>query len=254
MAGFDYTKAAGLGTETIDQGVLGPPFINIIQKGSPEFDETHKDYNVKRIDGCRPGQLLFEPKREIIPTPLSVIPLAQVSMYTGWKPNKGGFAGNFPLSIVDERNYRKGGAPGSKDQYKEYLGELEMVFTITFMLLFWHKEKWQKGMINFTSTQLKHARNWSKMILNLKLPGNQTVTPPMFAGRYNLSTEPDKNDRGGWFAWKIEGAGILDAEKDQALLETAFVEAKQAQLSLPKPSQAALPSGQVNVEKADPPY
>lgn len=255
--GFDYAQAAGAGTDTIDSQVLGPPFITIIQKGSPEFDETHKKYAEKKIDGCKPGQILFEPKRLILPQPLSVIPLAQTALYTEWKPNKGGFVGNRDVTVTSERGYRKG-APGSKDQYREYLGENELVYTITFMILFRQQEGWHKGMIAFTSTQLKHARNWSKAILNLKFPEAFKVpadaTPPIFASKYDLSTFADSNTAGGWFAWKIVPAGILDPERDQQLLSEAFEAHKEARTALPRASQAALTSAASEVVEDDKPY
>ena len=157
---FDIRKAAGLGTDTIDRSVLGMPFLNIIQKGSPEFDETHQDYARKKIDGCRPGNILFEPERLILPTPLSVIPLAQCQHYTIWKPNKGGFAGHAPVTITGHRDYRRG-QKGTKQEYKEYLGDCELVYTMLFAVLFKVGEEWKRGLIAFTGTQLKHARDWS---------------------------------------------------------------------------------------------
>lgn len=250
---FDFSKANGMGTDNVDRAVLGPPFINIIQKGSPEFDETHPKYKEKKIEGCRPGNILFEPERLILPQPVTVIPLAQTALYTEWKPNKGGYVCNRATSIIEDRMYRKG-TPGGPDQYKEYLGQNELVYTITFMLLFQHGSEWKKGMIAFTATQLKHARNWSKTILNIRMEGLD-IRAPIFAAKYNLTTVADSNAKGGWFGWQIANAGILSPEADQALLETAFEASKHAQLNLPKPQvAAALPSGEVEVVSDGNPY
>lgn len=238
---FDYTKAAGMGKETIDPGVLGLPFLNIIQKGSPEFDETHPKFTEKKIEGCRPGNILFEPERAILPQPLLVVPLAQIPLYTEWKPNKGGFVGNRSLDITQDRNYRKG-TPGTPTEFREYLGQNELVYTITFLLLFKQKDVWKKGMIAFTSTQLKAARLWSKTILGIKFPDQPNLEPPMFAAKYEVTTFADSNAKGGFFSWRITNAGLLSPEADQALLEQAFDAAKNAQLLLPRPqsAQAAL--------------
>lgn len=110
---FDVTKAAGEGMQDIDSSVLGAPFISIIQKGSPEFDETHKDYATKMIKDCKPGQIVFAPDRRILAAPLEVIPLGQRTLYTEWKPRKGGFVGNRELTIVDHPSYHRG-APGRR--------------------------------------------------------------------------------------------------------------------------------------------
>lgn len=249
---FDYNKASGMGTDTIDSSVLGPPFINIIQKGSPEFDETHQKYADKKIDGCRPGNILFEPERTILPQPVEVVPLAQTALYTCWKPNKGGFAGNFPADITQDRSYRKG-TPGTPTEYKEYLGQNELVYTITFLVLFRQGETWKKGLIAFTATQLKAARLWTKAVYSLKLPDTpEGFKPPIFAAKYHLTTFADSNAKGGWFGWRITNAGILSPEADQALLETAFKESSQAMLLLPKPASAGLLQAPEVVREGDP--
>ena len=252
---FDFSKASGMGTDTIDRGVLGPPFLSIIQKGSPEFDETHKRYQEKKIEGCRPGQVVFEPERVILPQPILVVPIAQTALYTEWKPNKGGFVGNRSLDITSHPEYKKG-TPGSKDQYKEYLGQNELVYTITFLILFQYKGEWKQGMVAFTATQLKHARVWSKQLLGMKFPDSPNIQPPIFAAKWNLSTAAESNQAGGWFGWNITNAGFLSPEADQALLELAFSSSKEASLALPRPqAQAQLaPATVVTDDKEDGPY
>lgn len=229
---FNFTEVAGMGTDTIDRSVLGPPFLSIIQKGSPEFDETHKKYAEKRIDGCKPGQVVFEPERAIVPTPFQVIPLAQTALYTEWKPDKGGFVGNRTADITGHPDYRRG-VPGSPTEYREYLGSNELVFTITFLLLFLHKGEWKKGMIAFTSTQLKVARQWSRILATTKIPGTEQ-TAPIFASRYELETWADSNKKGGFFAWRLKSLGVMNPDQDQALLEEALEATKAAQSLLPR--------------------
>lgn len=258
MAGFDFTKASGMGMENIDSSVLGLPFITMIQKGSPEFDETHPKFSKKKIEGCRPGQILFEPERLILRQPTQVVPLAQSAIYTEWKPNKGGFAGNRSLDITQDRNYRKG-TPGAPNQYREYLGENELVYTLTFLLLFLHPDgKWHKGIIAFTSTQLKVARDWTRTIYAQKLPNLPAdMKPPIFAAKYNLKTFADSNSKGGYFSWLIEPAGLIDPVGEQALLEQSFEEATKSHLMLPKVSEpmALTQGGNVaTVVQGDDPY
>lgn len=254
---FDYSKVAGQGTSTIDRGVLGMPFINIIQKGSPEFDETHAKYGEKRIEGCRPGNILFEPERAILPQPIEVIPLAQAQLYSEWKPNKGGFVGHRTADVVALPGYRRG-TPGTPTEYREYLGQNEIVFTIYFMVLFKHAGKWKRGMIAFTSTQLKVGRKWSRDVLNVKLPDMPDVEPPIFAASYKLSTKADQNQKGGFFSWVLEPGRILSPVEDQALLENSFQASTAALRDLPKalPSPAAAGAGEAGPagEGTDVPY
>ncbi len=253
MSGFDIAKASGMGTSTINRDVLGMPFITIIQKGSPEFDETHKDYAAKHIENCRPGNFLFEPERMILEQPLELIPLAQTTHYTEWKPNKGGFMGNHPLSVVSDRNYRRG-QKGTKTEYKEYLGQNELIYTILVAVLFKAGSKWKKGLISFTGTQLKHARNWSKGILGVKYAELPDVQPPMFAALYKATTRAEQNSEGGWFGWNIQKDRVFDLKADQEILELAFEAGSAAIASLPKPeSQKALTQGE-EVMQDDKPY
>lgn len=253
MSGFNFAQAAGLGTDTIDRKVLGMPFVNIIQKGSPEFDATHRKYEEKKIDGCKVGDILFEPERAILGQPLRVIPLDQTTLYTEWKPNKGGFVGNRQLDIVHDRNYRKG-VPGTPTEYKEYLGQNELVYTMYFKVLFEHDGKWKEGIIAFTATQLKFARQWGRTILNTKIPGFEGE-PPIFAASYLLSTVADGNEKGGFFSWKIAQERVLDAVQDQNLLETAFDSARQtSSASLPRPAEPKALGNSAAVEPADVAY
>lgn len=250
---FDFSKASGAGTDTIDSSVLGPPFLSIIQKGSPEFDETHQKYAEKRIDGCRPGNVVLESERVIIPQPFTVIPLVQFPHYVEWKANKAGLAGHRPLDIVSDPRYRKG-TPGTQNEYKEYLGENELVLTILFVVLLEHEGQWKKAMIAFTNKQLKKARTWTKAILGLKLNGQPAdVRAPIFAAKYPVKTVAESNAKGGWFGWEIGAAVPLDPTNDQALLEQAFEAHTKATLELPRTqSVAALGNGDTQVVEEAP--
>lgn len=253
---FDFQKAVGLGTTNIDRGILGMPFLNMIQKGSPEFDATHPKYADKKIPGCTPGDILFEPERAVIKQPLIVIPLEHTMLYTEWRPKNsgGGFIGNRSLDIVAHPDYRKG-KPGTPDEYKEWLGQNELVYTIYFIVLFNHNGTWKQGMMAFTATQLKYARGWLQKILGTKLPGLDGPAP-IFASTYKLTTFADGNKKGGFFSWRIEQGDLLDATKDQALLEHAFDETKKAQARLPRPAPVAQIADAVAgaVPEGDSPY
>ncbi len=245
---FDLKKALGAGIEGIDQSVQGMPLLNIVQKGSPEFDETHKEYAEKRIPDCKVGDIFASRGRKILPQPVLVIPIATASIYTEWKPksggSKGGFVGNQPLSIVGSRNYRKGAA-NTPDANKEWLGQNELKFTIYMSLLYKVGDTWEKGMIAFASTQLKRARKWSRDILSVRYPDMPDQQPPIFAAQWKLETENDSNDKGGWKAWKITLDRVLSPEADGQLMEQAFTEhgVEQPRLNAGAPAPAALPEG-----------
>lgn len=242
---YDPTKNQGQNTQDIDSSVLGLPFISIIQKGSPEFDETHRLHNVKKIADCKPGNILFAQKRRVLSQPMLVIPVHQTALYTEWKPRDqgGGFLGNRDVTVVTERGYRKGPV-GSNTANREYLGNNELMFSIYFMFLFKDGQDWTKGMISFTQTQLKHARGWLRMVGGVAYPEFPGVKPPIFAATYRLTTQADSNTKGGWFGWNVAQDRVLDLTTDEALLtmaEKASVEAGTA-LQIGASTQQALPS------------
>jgi hypothetical protein len=246
---FDYTQHAGAGTEHINKGVLGMPLLGIVQKGSPQFDETHKNHAQKRIDGCRPGDLVFAITNSVLPRPVEVIVTGTSTVYTEWRPKSagGGYVGVRGLDVVRDPTYRAGGKPGTKEEHKEYIGENELIYTIYMAVQFKKSAtEWEKAIISFTSTQLKKGRAWMKSILNLKIPGTE-ITAPIFAGLWSLGTAPEANKEGGWFGWDIKLSRVLDGNTDEALLVMGSEIHQTVQASLPSPkSQGAvgsLPAG-----------
>lgn len=247
---FDLKKAVGMGTEGIDQSVLGMPLLNIVQKGSPEVDDTHPKHAEKRIADAKVGDIFTSQGRKVLPQPVIVIPIATASLYTEWKPRTkgGGFVGNQPLSVVGARNYRKGAA-NTPDANKEWLGENELKFTVYMSLMYRDGNEWKKGLISFSSTQLKRARKWSRDILSLRYPDLPDLQPPIFAAQWKLETENDSNDKGGWKAWKITLDRLLSPENDAQLMEQAFTEhgVEQPRLTAGAPAPAALPEADKDV-------
>lgn len=253
---YDPTKSAGQSSDSIDPSVLGMPFIFIIQKGSAEFDETHKNHGTKKIEGCKPGHLVFGSERVILEKPLRVVPVAQTAIYSEWKPRDagGGFVGHQPLSVIDDRNYRKG-VKGSPNESKEYLGNNELIYTVYVMLLFLQGNTWKKGMISFQSTQLKHARNWLKTIASVKIAELPDVKPPIFAASYLLKTAIDQNAKGSWYSWDIQLEKVLSLTQDEVLLTVADAASSAALLTLPRATtRHALPAPGNATESLAEPY
>lgn len=223
-----------------------PPFLRIIQKGSAEFDKTHKQYKDKGISGCDVGDILHTTLGKILPRPLRVIPLRSQTVYAEWRPKKagGGFVAHHPLTIVADKAYQK------KDK-KEFIGENELLLTIYYFVLIEIEGKLEKCVIPFTGTGLKHARRWAKVI-NSHTDDTFKKEAPAYACVYTVTTAPESNDSGSWMGWSIEKlqpiAALPEAEAE-SVLEVAFKAAAEAKQS----AQAALPAGPAHVEE-DAPY
>jgi len=248
---FDYAKHAGAGTENIDKSVLGMPLIGIIQKGSPQFDETHKNHNQKRIDGCKPGDLFFAPTNSVLTRPLEAVVTGTTTLYTEWRPKSqgGGYVGSRPLTVTSERGYRRGAA-GTKEEYKEYIGDNELIYTIYMSLRFRTGTKWENGIISFTSTQLKKGRAWLKQLTTLVIPGTD-IQAPLFAGLWTITTIAEKNDEGGWFGYEIKLGRVLDGTKDETVLMDCSAAFQDMQAKLPSPKAAAAIAEQATTVSAD---
>ncbi len=178
--GFDLTKAAGLGTEDIDPSVLGMPLMNIMQRGSPEVDSSHENHLSRTIEGVKQGDVVLSSMRAIIKQPFSVIPIKQQVCYAEWRPKKagGGLVCHRDMLTPDLPEYRRG-APGSDQQYKEFLGDNELIKTYYFHVLLLHDEEWLPVIFAMTGGQLRPARDWQRDILNRRYPDNG-IKPPIF--------------------------------------------------------------------------
>lgn len=227
----DLKKYSGSGMETTEGISSTMPFIQIIQSGSPEIKRSHEQHEVRKIEGAQEGDLVFLPEKILFKGSEGVkaIPLAFKVLYTEWRPKTegGGFIGTQTMSVVSEQRYRKEG-------YKEFLGSNELIATIYVGILFQDGEEWKEGIISFTSTQLKKARNWSKIIASFRYPQNRSIAPPIFACSFRVCTKSESNDSGDWFGYEIKTEGPIE---DEALLDKANEAVASAKRALPSPEE-----------------
>ncbi|WP_214293519.1 hypothetical protein, partial [Escherichia coli] len=72
---------------------LGIPFLTILQKGSPEVDDTNPDHARKTFPGCKGGLIINTLQRKIVYdgfTPCQFVPSAYVKLFQEWKPRNQG--------------------------------------------------------------------------------------------------------------------------------------------------------------------
>mgnify|MGYP001164517667 CR=1 FL=1 len=248
MATFDPSKYASMGME--DMTTSSMPLLTIIQKSSPQVDETHPDFGTKGIEGAKSGDILFGADNSLHKK-LTVLPIRQVELYAEWKPKSagGGLVAHHPLSIVRSPNYRPRDPNTPKS--KEMLGENELVQTTYWMVLFDNGGEWTEGIIAMSSTQLAMSRQWKKLIIGFKYPETSQykgTTPFIFSRSYILQSEMQRNNQGTWYGWKIVPGDILDKDEHHPLLETAAAACEKATEMLPSAGErkpaAALPPAQ----------
>ena len=205
-APIDWTQYETTGFDNVSQEDLGIPFLQVLQKGSPEVDKSSPEYKQYGILGAEAGDIMLTTSRTIIhkngAEPLKVIPCAFEKLFMEWKPRDsgGGLVKSHRDAIIlmeCRRNER------NQDVLKN--GNL-IVTTNYFYCLLHHNEKWEQVVIGMSSTQQKKARQWLNMMINLRvqLPNGNKITPPMFSHAYLLGTQVESNEKGSWFGWKVE--------------------------------------------------
>jgi hypothetical protein len=73
------------------------------------------------------------------------------------------------------------------------------------------------ALIALSSTQLKKSRQWMSIMQGIKVKGPEGFqVAPMMSRKYKLTTVPESNDKGSWFGFKVEIAGIVEDPAEYA--------------------------------------
>lgn len=245
VAEYDWSKTKTTGFENVHREDLGIAFLAICQKGSPEFDETAKDHQAKKIEGIRPGHIFNNLTREVYHevggTPMVFIPCGFEKLYVEWKPrNQGGGM----VRVHKDPNILNECVRNEENRDVHRNGNI-ITTTFYFIGLVLRGEDRHQVLIGMTSTQIKNARRWLNTMQAIKFPGGpdgKPFTPPMFSHTYLISTQPEQNEDGSWYGWKVIIQGVV---KDPALIEESItasrfsISAQRTALPLPSDSPVA---------------
>lgn len=218
IAQFDWSNVGVTGMENVKAEDLGIPFLAILQKGSPEVDETHKDFATRNFPGAKVGMIINSLNKEVLHEPrgepMEFIPCNFQKAWVEWKPRNTG--GGFVRSHADDSILREA---TRDDKNHDILRNGNMIVTTAYFFGFAlrKEDKPLLSVISLTSTQLKKSRTWLNVASSIKLskPDGTKFVPPLFSHRYFLSTAPESNAEGTWMGWKIDIAGPV---KDVALI------------------------------------
>jgi hypothetical protein len=215
VAPYDWSQHQGAtGFESTGAEDFGIPYLSICQDGSAEFKKSHKDYALKHIDGIEPGNIFDTRTRQILETPLRVIPAHHVKLYQEWKPRNsgGGFVRSHPNATVLVHTNRN-------ERNEDVLENGNTIITTSYFYVFyWDGTDWKKAILPMTSTQLKKARKWLN-VMDTQKAGNGARLP-MFANEYLLTTTVENNADGSWYGWVIEHSRTLSGA-DKMVIDLA---------------------------------
>jgi len=175
---------AGEGFENITQDDLKMPFLNILQKGSPQVDKNDASF----IQGAEPGMFFNNVTKKLYGTTIELVPVKYEKLWMEWKPDRGGLVGpHLPGTIqVDKDNFSNW----------KYNGNNITETLFFYVLIVGHLDD---GAIAFTlsSTGIKHGKNWNTQIVHTRLPNGKQA--PYYSSVWKLTSVSCKNDKGTWF-------------------------------------------------------
>jgi len=225
---------AGGGFEEADSASYAIPFLQLLQANSPQVKKSDGAY----IKGAEEGMLFNTVTNECYDGTegVTVIPCHYTQRFIEWKlrENGGGFVKeHLPTdTIVNQTN---------KDEKGRFItpNGTQLVDTRNhYLLIFTKSGELTPAIVSMSSTQLKKSRQWMSMMQGTKIKNSTTgmfETAPMYSRKYRLSTSAESNDKGSWFGYRIELAGVVEDSAE-------YAEAKSF--------HNAIRAGQAKVERA----
>ena len=185
----DYGEFAGAGFENVGSDSVAVPRLVLLQKGSPEADDTQPEY----IEGARAGTLLnrvtgatYDAK-----TGLEVILCYFERRYLVWAPRD---TGGGLVSVWDETEYLTAKRNGMVD--RDGAAEIDMEgnrISDTRIHYLIGLPDLEPAVMSLSSTAIKRSR---LLIAQAMRPANS----PAFSKVFRLTAVPEKNDKGTWYA------------------------------------------------------
>lgn len=204
----NYGIAAGAGLENAGRDDFAIPFLQILQKLSPQVEKRDPSY----IKGAEHGMILNTATGELVPGDegVLVIPCFYRRAFVAWvlREKGGGFKGEYQPEDPIVRTTRRDG------RGREMLpqSDIHLVDTRIFGLLVVTGGAPSPAILTMASTQLKKAKKWCTQMSAQQQEEARSGVPggyPIFAHAYRLGTTGESNDKGDWDGWVIQHEGLL---------------------------------------------
>jgi hypothetical protein len=211
-----FEEDAGSGLENLTAEDLTIPRLKILQALSPEVNKRDGKY----VEGAAAGDIINTVTKSLYTEDdgCVVLPVAYKRMFLEWQPRESGgglVKQHLDPNILSQTTKDKTGA--------DMLENGNYIQTsATHYGLVVDGDSYQQVMIPMAGTQLKKSRTWNSVMASIKVQSSagKVFTPPSYSHRYKLTTVAESNDRGTWFGWNIELAGVL-TEEEMFLYEAA---------------------------------
>lgn len=218
ISNFIPMEDVGLGMEGATQESFAIPFLSVLQKISPQCEESDAAY----IDGAKAGMLfesvsksLFDGKKGI-----DFVQCAYRRTFLRWAPRGaegGGFKGEYAPEVV--ASMRESG------KLVEFEGRLYFPLddgtvnpkrcdfvadTRNHFILLLDGDTPRECLLTLTSTQIKKSKQLMTLLASKKINGN---VMPTFATVIHANTALESNDKGQWHGINFADAGDIQSKE-----------------------------------------
>lgn len=254
---FDIADVAGSGFEGADSSAYALPFLLVLQKGSPQVDETAGGVI---IPGAKPGFIFNTVTQEFYDgrKGVELIPVFYSRTFIRWGArgtDTAGFKGTLAPETVDEmlgsgqliQEENQIFVPDDKGNINPKKSDQVRDTRQFFVLVINEKTRTaSEAIISITSTQIKKIRGLMPAMRSrqMRLPNGAMVPQPMWLNRVRMTVTPEQNDQGSWYGmlftleektlpFAIEGGKIIsdDPLVPQAAAFHSIAKAGQAKVS-----------------------
>jgi hypothetical protein len=233
------------GFEQLTTDVMAYPFLRVLQAMSPALKPSSPEYQ----DTARQGMLLNSISHTLFTPPLSVVVGKFEHYFIEWKPNRGGFVSAHDPEAIQRRIALGDLTRNERNQLCD--DKTKNLFNETYMYYVVLPDYLEEGimLLALSSTQLKEARKWNRLLVSTLIPGTGRKALPYFM-KWELTTPEVKNDRGSWNGIKIAFDGFIGPN----ILQVITNERKQL-AAAPKPDLTLLEGVKLDDEEhADPTF
>ncbi|WEU67207.1 putative holin [Pseudomonas phage phiLCL12] len=234
---MDLGSYDGAGFEGADAESYAIPFIQVLQKMSPQVDEDDPKY----IEGAKAGMFLNTVTGKIYDgkTGLQIIPAAYRREFIRWagREAEGGFKGAIsvedfkemmkdPTKVkeVEGRLYAPNEDGSVSDKKSDYFADTRGHYVIVIDP---DTGDFGQALISLSSSQIKASKKLMTALSQKKVQTPQGLrTPPTFANLVRMTTVGMSNDKGSWSGVQFELEGLVknpDHFKAAADLYKSFV-------------------------------
>ena len=219
MGGMFEEDEAG-GFEGADRDSYAIPFLQVLQKMSPQVDASEDGY----VEGAKPGQFINTVTEQLFDGDegIWVIPCHYERTFIEWvlRDSGGGFVADHGL----EEGQRLMAQTTQDEKKRDILpnGNELMDTRVHYILIVHEDGSYEPAVFSATRTQIKGSRQWMTTMNQLKVPRSSggMFTPPMFSHLYKLTTRKRSNDQGSWFVFDAKKQRML-GEGDEELYSAA---------------------------------